>query len=183
MGLGGSALVVSGAGWKLLLRTLARLPESAGHACLAGDGRGGGRADVDRAVGGAARQPPFGRLAWALASVGGALRLHVMLLLIHIKTASRHHQVAARARALARARRAHAVTTTRTQGARACGHSDARAALAAWPWRRRAQRSGPCVVTGEVGDVGEARLLVAVDLACCIFGSGVPVSVSFYSLF
>jgi hypothetical protein len=36
VGLGGSALWVSGTGGKLLQRTLARLPESAGHACLAG---------------------------------------------------------------------------------------------------------------------------------------------------
>jgi hypothetical protein len=36
VGLGGSALWVSGTGRKLLRRTMARLPESAGYACLAG---------------------------------------------------------------------------------------------------------------------------------------------------
>ncbi len=36
VGLGGRALWVSGTGRKLLRRTMARLPESAGYACLAG---------------------------------------------------------------------------------------------------------------------------------------------------
>ncbi len=36
VGLGGSTLMVSGTGRKMLRRTLARLPESAGYACLVG---------------------------------------------------------------------------------------------------------------------------------------------------